>query len=290
MNHQNGLKGNLSDKLHLGAQSKRVANAFTLIELLVVIAIIAILAAMLLPALSKAKSQAKTSNCLSNMKQILLAEKMYINDNAGALTPLWVTEGFPNFPAWTYDQSSFVVQNPSVIWWPDILRLSSDTSGSGIFDCPMLQLVAANAGGGSTSTNNALGIGMNHDQYGECWQVGDAQSVKESQLTKPSAGVMFADAGGITLGSSLNPNADDWVEDVPSEILATQESDYAAAYFRVPTDGTAYLSGDARSVPRHNDRVNVGHLDGSAGTIKNSSIGYTLNVTNPAALWAGWEQ
>ena len=101
---------------------------------------------------------------------------------------------------------------------------------------------------------------------------------------------MFADAGGITLGSTFNPNADDWVEDVVTETLAAQASDYAAAYFRVPTDGTAYLSGDSRSVPRHNDKVNAGHLDGSAGTIRNSSIGYTLNVTNPAALWAGWEQ
>ena len=41
------------------------------------------------------------------MKQILVAEKMYINDNAGVLTPLWVTEGFPNFPTWNYDPPHF---------------------------------------------------------------------------------------------------------------------------------------------------------------------------------------
>ena len=62
-------------------------KAFTLIELLVVIAIIAILAAMLLPALSKARSKARSISCINNLKTLGLAAALYSDAFDGWIVP-----------------------------------------------------------------------------------------------------------------------------------------------------------------------------------------------------------
>jgi prepilin-type N-terminal cleavage/methylation domain-containing protein len=93
-------------------------SAFTLIELLVVIAIIAILAAMLLPALAAAKRKAQQASCINALKQLALANVMYVGDNK-----VWVGPLNTNNPAlsqgdWMGAMLSFYGNATNVLFCP----------------------------------------------------------------------------------------------------------------------------------------------------------------------------
>lgn len=74
-------------KRRLLAPGKAEARGFTLIELLTVIAIIGILASIQFPVFARAREEARSTACLSNLMQITLALHMYAQDNKGTFPP-----------------------------------------------------------------------------------------------------------------------------------------------------------------------------------------------------------
>src|SRR5580692_6008483 len=69
--------------------SRSKKTGFTLIELLVVIAIIAILAAILFPVFAQAREKARQASCMSNLKQLGLAELQYVQDYDETYSGSW---------------------------------------------------------------------------------------------------------------------------------------------------------------------------------------------------------
>jgi len=113
---------------------KSIKLAFTLVELLVVIAIISLLLSILVPSLGKARSMAKRIVCASNLRQIDLAMRLYldgndntypcaqdpvyIDPNTGDIIWLWMGRGWRGFVE-PYLGGNIDVNNPSVLFCPE---------------------------------------------------------------------------------------------------------------------------------------------------------------------------
>jgi prepilin-type processing-associated H-X9-DG protein/prepilin-type N-terminal cleavage/methylation domain-containing protein len=159
-------------------------GALTLIELLVVIAVIAILASLLLPALSKARDQAYSARCKSNVHQLGLGLKMYVDDH----------RLYPPYSDLVIPSLDFGTRN--WVYWPDRLQpyVVSGWSNS-LYRCPAYKGLTARAL--PTSGNPLLGsYGYNAQAtYALDSRIaGTNYPVTDTQVLAPADMIAFGDA------------------------------------------------------------------------------------------------
>ena len=171
-------------KNHITNDSQK-NSAFTLIELLVVIAIIAILAAILFPVFARARENARRSSCQSNLKQMSLGIKQYIQDYDEKF-PLQVGAGTPNY-GWVdasqpYLKSLQIFQCPSDTGTPN----TTDPTAAGYSDYYI------NAALGDTSASQLSGGGGIYTNGG----------ISEAALAASSLTIMLGDGNGSSTQST----------------------------------------------------------------------------------------
>jgi len=127
----------------LPSTRRTAIRAFTLVELLVVIGIIAIMIGILLPTLSNARRAARTTACLSNIRQLGTTWAIYISENKGRLPHyLWQAPAGQADKAWNW-------------YWLGIL--SNLKTQTGIMLCPEApDPVPFNTGSGSGGFGTAF--------------------------------------------------------------------------------------------------------------------------------------
>ncbi len=189
------------------------SSAFTLIELLVVIAVIAILAALLLPALSRAKGSARSTQCASNLKQLQLAWQIYAEDHNDRLVPNWaVGTAWPDLVSTT---NSWVCGSAYTNLTIDgICRgaLWPCTRNSGLYRCPSDQSRWPYGGQHAPRPFNvALSCGLNGGWNGANGRAMDRRVAERlAEIRRPAGTFTFMDedAASVTAGA-FNEDAND---------------------------------------------------------------------------------
>jgi prepilin-type N-terminal cleavage/methylation domain-containing protein/prepilin-type processing-associated H-X9-DG protein len=238
-------------------------KGFTLIELLVVIAIIAILASILFPVFGRARENARRSSCQSNLKQIALGAKQYVQD---------YDEKYPvnilNTPAASPDYTT---------GWA--IALQPYLKSTQIFQCPSEPNPPANVS--STATDGNYGkIG-----FSDYWYNMQMSGKSEAAIEYISSTVMNGDGTSGTSGYGFNGIDSRW--DGP-----TTPNTANLTTFTVVTTGTTRATANAPAAPtggfglRHLDGVNYAFADGHVKWLKSDTATGLGKVARPDYSYA----
>ena len=244
----------------------KTKKAFTLIELLVVIAIIALLLSVLLPALKKAKQQAQTLVCKSNLKQWGIVFNMYVQDHDQKFQEGYVSI---NDPTGTNIKSN---------WW---MRAAVDYYGNvdEIRYCPTATKVEKLRGGGDGpgvgkipfmawghigvwgAQEGDLDQGLDHGSYGiNAWLEDNQNIPKEDIMAKR----YWRKMTNITNSSNVPMLTDaQWIDAWPQD---TQRAPQTADQHWMDTDALGSHMGRILQ-NRHDKRQNVLFADSSVETV-----------------------
>lgn len=241
--------------------SKKIhSKGFTLIELLVVIAIISILAAILFPVFARARENARRASCQSNLKQIVLGIKQYIQDYD------------ERFPRYDYVIVSTIDSSQSMdVGWAEIIQ--PYVKSTQILQCPSQKQ-------GSNTTQYATGYTYGYSDYFYNSNLGPSSGTltkSEAQVNNPTVVLLNGDAGAGRATNYAN---------------CYDESSCGA-----PHDGGNYAPGGTSSfggypegatiaesvntvMNRHLEGANYSFVDGHVKWYKRSAISYADPATS----------
>lgn len=176
-----------------GRQPVLKFKGFTLIELLVVISIIAVLMSILIPSLSRARKQAQSVVCLSNLKQMGQALQLYVQHNSNTFMPFYL-ENFEesldkimwyNFivpDRGSTKQKTEYISDPDILFCPSYkVRPSKDLRYTDAKDYAFV----------IGEISYGISTGLTHDYSKPLWPVSLA---KITSIKKPSQTVAVTDA------------------------------------------------------------------------------------------------
>jgi prepilin-type N-terminal cleavage/methylation domain-containing protein/prepilin-type processing-associated H-X9-DG protein len=276
---------------------KTPRSAFTLVELLVVIGILGVLLSILLPSLASARSSARTSVCLSNLRQLSAGWNLYADQNNGNMVsgrqglipnnhnlydvgngmhyrPRWFVQIGAAAGFYPFHDNMGDKNNNSVPDNEDDAMSNRLTIINPVFLCPTND---------DWTNNRNYTYGYNYQFLGNARWSSTTQRrinwpVKIERIIGPSKIVVAADCLGTS--ASFEPllrtayDADGTNTDVsnwgnhgwaldPPRLLPTSD--------RCDNNALEYRSGPD---PRHAERANFVYGDGHASTLKPEAVGY----------------